>query len=396
LTFFWDQIGLYYTYSTVIVSFELSVIMNILRDYPGHALSLRYYIVGLLLIWSFIILIMLMLGVRNENQKTKELARHAAITSFNKDQSYRLWAASHGGVYVPVTEKTPRNPHLSHIVERDIETPSGKRLTLMNPAYMIRQLSETYDELYGVKGKITSLKLLRPENEPDKWERNTLMMFEQGVSEFIDFTEIESKPYLRYMSPMYIQQSCLKCHDHQNYKIGDVRGGVSVSIPMTPYFIGQNQKIIYLTISFLTMWILVVAIIGLGGRSLGKQIKERQIAQLDLQKSHDQLEIKVKERTSELLLINQSLEKEVAEKEKALRYLYEEQEKVQTLSGLIPICAHCKKIRDDQGFWDQLESYIGKHADVQFTHGICPKCAEKHFPYQFNKLSGEQYPPQAT
>jgi len=337
-----------------------------------------------------------MLGIRNENQKTKELARHAAITSFNKDQSYRLWAAEHGGVYVPVTEKTPQNPHLSHIPERDIETPSGKRLTLMNPAYIIRQLSEKYDELYGAKGKITSLKLLRPENAPDKWERKTLLMFEQGISEFSEFTEIESEPYLRYMSPMYIQQSCLKCHDHQNYKIGDVRGGVSVSIPMTPYFIAQNQKIKYLTISFLTIWILGVAIIGLGGRSLGKQIKERQKAQFDLQKSHDQLEIKVKERTSELLLINQSLEKEVAEKEKALRELYEEQEKVQTLSGLIPICAHCKKIRDDQGFWDQVECYIGKYADVQFTHGICPQCAEKHFPDLFNKSDSEQDPPQAT
>ncbi len=374
----------------LIVSIELRVIMNILRNDPGQGLSLRYYIVGLLLIWSFIVFVLLRFGIWNENQNTKEMIKKEALTSFNKDQSYRFWAALHGGVYVPVTEKTPQNPHLSHITERDIETPSGKRLTLMNPAYMVRQLSEQYNELYGVKGKITSLKLLRPENEPDMWERKTLMMFEQRIAEFSEFTEIEGKPYLRYMSPMYIQHSCLKCHNQQNYKIGDVRGGVSVSIPMTPYLFNQNRKIQYLTISFLIVWILGVMIIGFGGRSLGKQIKERQAAQLDLQKSHDQLEIKVQERTSELRLINQSLEKVITEKEKALSDLHAEQDKVKTLSGFIPICAHCKKIRDDQGFWDQVESYIGKYADVEFTHGICPQCAEKYFPEFYDKLSGEK------
>jgi hypothetical protein len=50
------------------------------------------------------------------------------------------------------------------------------------------------------------------------------------------------------------------------------------------------------------------------------------------------------------------------------------------LSGLIPICAHCKKIRDDKGYWDQLEEYIETHADVTFSHGICPDCANLLYP----------------
>ena len=48
-----------------------------------------------------------------------------------------------------------------------------------------------------------------------------------------------------------------------------------------------------------------------------------------------------------------------------------------TLSGLIPICANCKKIRDDKGYWNQLESYIEKHSEAQFSHGICEECAEE-------------------
>ncbi len=53
---------------------------------------------------------------------------------------------------------------------------------------------------------------------------------------------------------------------------------------------------------------------------------------------------------------------------------------VKTLSGLLPLCAHCKKVRDDQGYWNQLEAYIMAHSDADFSHGICPECAEKFYP----------------
>jgi hypothetical protein len=53
---------------------------------------------------------------------------------------------------------------------------------------------------------------------------------------------------------------------------------------------------------------------------------------------------------------------------------------VKQLSGLLPICATCKKIRDDGGYWNQLEQYISDHTDVGFSHGICPECMETQFP----------------
>jgi len=53
---------------------------------------------------------------------------------------------------------------------------------------------------------------------------------------------------------------------------------------------------------------------------------------------------------------------------------------VETLSGLIPICSGCKKIRDDRGFWSQVESYIAAHSEAKFTHGLCPECAGKYYP----------------
>ena len=79
------------------------------------------------------------------------------------------------------------------------------------------------------------------------------------------------------------------------------------------------------------------------------------------------------EDVSERIQREKELEEKVARLEDAM-------DQVNTLKGLLPICSYCKKIRDDKGYWNQLESYIGTRADVDFSHGICPECAEKYFP----------------
>ena len=53
---------------------------------------------------------------------------------------------------------------------------------------------------------------------------------------------------------------------------------------------------------------------------------------------------------------------------------------VKTLSGLLPICASCKKIRNDNGYWEAVETYISEHSDADFTHGICPECVQRLYP----------------
>jgi len=77
------------------------------------------------------------------------------------------------------------------------------------------------------------------------------------------------------------------------------------------------------------------------------------------------------------------------EKEQLILKLQDALSKVKTLSGLLPICASCKKIRDDEGYWNRIEAYIGKHADVQFTHGMCPDCARKLYPDLFENNGAE-------
>ena len=67
------------------------------------------------------------------------------------------------------------------------------------------------------------------------------------------------------------------------------------------------------------------------------------------------------------------------EKEELINDLQYALSEIKTLKGLIPICMHCKAIRDDKGSWNQLEEYISEHSDAQFSHGLCGKCKEKYY-----------------
>ena len=67
-------------------------------------------------------------------------------------------------------------------------------------------------------------------------------------------------------------------------------------------------------------------------------------------------------------------------RDKLIEELKKALSEVKTLQGFLPICSHCKKIRDDKGYWNQIESYIRDHTEAEFTHSICPKCAKKLYP----------------
>lgn len=94
----------------------------------------------------------------------------------------------------------------------------------------------------------------------------------------------------------------------------------------------------------------------------GIELLVRSRSALSLKKEIDRR----KNREQELLNLNRELKNSI--------------ETIKTLRGLIPICANCKKIRDDKGYWNQIESYIQKHSEAEFSHGICPECARKLYP----------------
>jgi signal transduction histidine kinase len=121
-------------------------------------------------------------------------------------------------------------------------------------------------------------------------------------------------------------------------------------------FARTSRKLIFISALILTMiFILSAIIIHQGVKETGKRLSAEQ----ELRKHNDQLDELVKHRTADL--------------EEALS-------KVRLLSGFLPICASCKKIRDDQGYWNQIESYIQQHSEAEFSHSICPDCAKKLYP----------------
>lgn len=110
-----------------------------------------------------------------------------------------------------------------------------------------------------------------------------------------------------------------------------------------------------------------------------------------------ELEKRVEARTAELRKTNENLKREVAERtraeqerEKVILRLQAALAQVKNLSGLLPICASCKKIRDDKGYWQQIEAYIRDHSEADFSHGLCPECAKKLYPEFFDPERGGQ------
>jgi len=280
-------------------------------------LQMKHYVWVLAGVWTIVIAGSLIWHSFHTKQETLEVAQTQARVAYEKDIIYRRWNAGHGGVYVPVTKETQPNPYLSDVPERDITTPSGKALTLMNPAYMTRQAHELEKQKLDVRGHITSLNPIRPENAPDPWETEALRAFGRGVPEINSVEEIQSKKYMRLMRPLITEKGCLKCHARQGYHEGDIRGGISVSIPMDPFIAFERKHILTFALIYGLLWIVGLIGIGLGTQRLMRTERKRRRAEEALQKAHGELERKVEERTADLSKANIFLEQEISERKRA-------------------------------------------------------------------------------
>lgn len=242
----------------------------------------------------------------------EDLARERGRVLFSLVELTRDWNARHGGVYVPVSEHSQPNPYLQH-PRRDLKTEDGQALTMINPAFMTRQISELAERQSGVRFRITSRKPIRPENAPDDWEAESLAAFETtGLSERIAFFEHEIfngnvRPAHRYMAPLKVGEPCMRCHAQQGYAVGDIRGGISVTMPAEALLALKSERHARALSVLGACFVLVVAVLH---AILARARKERQLLEAV---AHDQENV-IAERTRSLNLANDELARELADR----------------------------------------------------------------------------------
>jgi signal transduction histidine kinase/ActR/RegA family two-component response regulator len=218
-----------------------------------------------------------------------DIVRTHARAAHEKDVIYRRWNTLHGGVYAPVTEETQPNPFLK-VPEREITTPSGRVLTLINPAYMTRQVHEMAEEKGGITAHITSLKPLNPVNAPDAWEREALGAIERQENEVSGVQRIDGQLSMRLIRPLHVEQSCMKCHASQGYQVGDVRGGIAVTVPIEATWNVHAQGVRNVLLGYGAIWLIGVAGIVFCSRELAHHDEDRQLALERLESTADELE----------------------------------------------------------------------------------------------------------
>jgi putative nucleotidyltransferase with HDIG domain len=188
------------------------------------------------------------------DQQARSLLQQITIT--------RLWIADHGGLFVKQQPGVAANPFLP---DTDITDQQGKIYHFRNPAMVTREISAYAKKAGLYRFRLTSLKLKNPYNAPLPFEKEALQYFDDQGYEATregrsnEIADNGTRTYVRIV-PLLVEDSCLECHADQGYKMGDVRGGLSVFIPMTETLKTIQRHGINLIISGIGLICLVLAV----------------------------------------------------------------------------------------------------------------------------------------
>ncbi len=262
----------------------------------------KWNLLVIAIVWTVLIISLVLWSSHFQMNSMRNQLKAEARTILQKDLAFRQWISSNGGVYVPPTEHTPPNKYMAHLPYRDIETIDGKHFTLMSPAYVMRQLAEDFSETYGQKGNMTGLNPLRPENRPDEWEYEALISLEKGITESAEFTSDNGEQSLRLMEPLFTKQPCLKCHGHQGHEVGDLIGGISISMSMSSHQAAARKSIFFTSFAFGFLWVLGLIGITLLARRTQKLIQH--VQQLRIDQLEREMKAQIQKKTAEFDNLN--------------------------------------------------------------------------------------------
>lgn len=204
--------------------------------------------------WTLLIAGSLCFGLTSTRNSRENIHLQACRSLFKQIEVVRSWNAHHNGVFVPVTESVKPNPYLLDPM-RDITVNPDLMLTKINPSLMTREISRLTEQRSGVTMRITSLNLLNPSNQALPHEQAALKQFENGMPEKWQLMQGSGQSVFFYMAPLKTDDSCLQCHGNQGYRIGDIRGGISITLPLQAPFPWKGITLIHS----------VLLVSGLGG-----------------------------------------------------------------------------------------------------------------------------------
>lgn len=208
------------------------------------------------LLWGLLLFTLFRWTAQREDEYTTGLARIQTATLFSSIVDTRDWNANNGGVWVREHPGCPANPWLPE-EERTLRAEDGITLVKVNPAYMTRQIAESFTSTLA-SFRISSLSPKRPENRADQWETGALLSFEKDRHELFDLVSDKEGMRYRYMAALPAKESCIQCH--QDKKVGDVLGGISVSISAEPLFEAATERKRTTGLAFG-----IIGMVGIGG-----------------------------------------------------------------------------------------------------------------------------------
>ena len=272
------------------------------------------FVWSLLFVWLTIGLTTIFLLDKIESSKSeyaeslKKSVLNEAIAHYDNIVTARGWNASHGGIFILQHDDIQPNPYLKHNV---LKSDDNRTLIKVNPAWMTRQISEISNKKSKHYYRMSSLNPINPINKPDSFEKEALEYFEKNKNEkyYLDFLEpIEGVGKFNFMGSLMVTKGCLKCHAEQGYKVGDVRGGIRITLPLESY----QQSYTYLEEKSFFDKTLIVIFGFIVASLLSIYLKKIFNHQKEVESLNEVLEEKVEIRTQELYEINQTLEDRVA------------------------------------------------------------------------------------
>lgn len=243
----------------------------------------RYVGIISLIIAVLIIVIFWGFNLRHTSLIREHLA-HEARAFFQEIVQTRHWIIKQEGVYVKKKPGMRVDPFLAEIegLKAAITDKNGETYLLRNHAAITKMISDmaTEDRIFGIN--ITSLDPLNSFNEPDVFEQKALELFEGGNKEIYKFEKTPSGIIFRYMAPLLIEKSCLPCHGAQGYELGDVRGGISISIPAGENVREINETRAYIFISALVLLALLLLLILFIAKRFISDLEKSEIKLIEL------------------------------------------------------------------------------------------------------------------